>query len=316
MLFILSGLGVGILQPVQVSLNTRLRQFLRSSFYATLISFAIGLGLLVLILLPSGGPAAIQYGKMTAEPLWIWCAGFCGVGFLVSLTLLFPKLGGVQVVILPMLGQIIMGILIDQFALFGSAKIPVTALRLLGMLLIFAGILIVTLIQKKLPAEAGSNTDKQSVKKSGLPWKIAGVAIGAFSATQTAINGRVGALLSSPIQASFISFSMGIVLLSVICLCLFIRRKATGYQHTPELPRVWWMWLGGLIGPVILCVNTILANRLGTGLTVVLFITGQMLGGVLIDQFGLFGVARNPMNIKKAAGIVLALLGLVLIRLF
>jgi uncharacterized membrane protein YdcZ (DUF606 family) len=40
-----------------------------------------------------------------------------------------------------------------------------------------------------------------------------------------------------------------------------------------------------------------------------------MLGGVLIDQFGLFGVEKNPINAKKAAGIVLALVGLMLIRL-
>ena len=54
----------------------------------------------------------------STEPWWIWIGGALGVIYLTGNIVLFPKLGSVQTVIMPILGQIVMSMLIDNFGWF------------------------------------------------------------------------------------------------------------------------------------------------------------------------------------------------------
>lgn len=49
--------------------------------------------------------------------------------FLTSNVLLFPRLGAVQTVILPILGRILMGTLIDSFGWFHAMQLQMTLMR-------------------------------------------------------------------------------------------------------------------------------------------------------------------------------------------
>lgn len=50
----------------------------------------------------------------------MWFAGVFGVTLLTGNVLLLPKLGSLKTVIMPVTGQIVMGLLIDAFGWFGT----------------------------------------------------------------------------------------------------------------------------------------------------------------------------------------------------
>ena len=139
--------GVGL--PIQTSVNTRLRKKVGSPFNAALVSFLVGLLFLSTLLLVTGQGLHIPFAQLLNEPAWIWIGGICGVVFLTGNILLFPKLGGVQTVVLPVLGQILMGLTIDNFGLFYSQQTSLTAFRIAGAVLVLLGVVLVSTAKKK-----------------------------------------------------------------------------------------------------------------------------------------------------------------------
>ena len=90
MLAIIIGFIIGLLVPVQTSINTRLRGVVGSPFLASLISFSIGsLFLLLLVLLVDGDFTGLS--ATADEPFWIWGGGLLGVIYLTGNILLFPR---------------------------------------------------------------------------------------------------------------------------------------------------------------------------------------------------------------------------------
>ena len=49
--------------------------------------------------------------------------------------------------------------------------------------------------------------------------------------------------------------------------------------------------------------------RLGTTLMIALIIVGQLLVGIIIDHFGLFGVATRHIDLARILGVVALLIG-------
>ena len=58
----------------------------------------------------------------------------------------------------------------------------------------------------------------------------------------------------------------------------------------------WWIWIGGLFGVLFVVGNIITAQALGTGMAVIILLTGLMIGGLLVDQFGLFESKQRPVS--------------------
>ena len=72
-------------------------------------------------------------------------------------------------------------------------------------------------------------------------------------------------------------------------------------------------FLGGTLGAVYVTVALIAVRTLGaSGLTAVV-ITGQLLISVVIDRFGLLGIARSPIGAGRILGLVLLAAGVVLV---
>lgn len=70
----------------------------------------------------------------------------------------------------------------------------------------------------------------------------------------------------------------------------------------------------GLLAVPYLIAASYLAPKIGVGLFVASLITGQMLGGVLLDQFGAFGADVRPVDPARLVGIAALIGGVVLIR--
>lgn len=307
------GIVIGIILPMQTAVNSRLRGFVVSPYVASMISFTVGATFLGVMTPASHQSLGVSLQVFHQEPWWIWLGGFLGVMGLTANILLFPHIGGVQTAIMPILGQMIMGMLIDNFGWFSSDKQVFGLSRGIGFILVLLGIFAAVALPEILARRQNKLT---SAEQSGnpWPWRLMGVVAGMLSASQTAVNGRLGEVLDSSVHASFISFFVGALTLIVVVGLVEHRYGAVKLALGHGKP--WWIWIGGVLGGTFVLGNVYLVPLLGTGQTVVLALLGQIMGSLLVDQFGLLGAKRNPVVPVQVMGLVILIVGVGLIRLF
>lgn len=316
MLAILIGLVIGIGLPMQTSINSRLRAALGSPFLASLVSFGIGTVFLAVMTLLDHRSLLIGGSFISNQPFWLWLGGLLGVIYLTGNIILFPKLGSVQTVIFPVLGQILAGIMIDDLGLFYSPVSRLTVVRGLGALLVLLGVTVTVAGNswvERITGQAGLETVEEESPQSAhlMLWRLFGVLAGMLSATQTAVNGHLGEVLGSKIQAAYVSFLVGTSTLIIIVL---IVRPQLRFQrvngHTP-----WWMWIGGLLGALFVLGNVYLVPIIGTGFAVIIVLIGLMIGSLLIDQFGWLSSEKNPVTLLQVGGLLIMIIGVMIIRI-
>ena len=134
--------AAGVVLIVQVGVNTTLRGALGAPVVTALISFLIGSVALAAFLLLSRTtwPARAQWA---ATPWWAWFGGILGAFYVVSTIMAGPRLGAAALLALIVLGQLVTSLLVDHFGWLGFPQHSVTALRLLGALLLFGGMLLI-----------------------------------------------------------------------------------------------------------------------------------------------------------------------------
>lgn len=302
---IVFGIALGSILPIQTTINGRLKKATGSPFRASQISAAITFLVLVLVLVFTGEGFRIPIHEMMRQPVWIWMGGICGAVILIGSITVFLRLGAVQAAILPVAGQILMGMIIDSFGLFHSEKNELTLLRVIGAVLVFTGLIIITRAKFE---SGGAKTDSTL-----LPYQILGIFIGMANATQIAVNAYLKIIVGSALKATLVN--------NVICnlvvqtVCFLVTGLGISHAHKPESFRPWWMWIGGILGMVAVVGNIFIALRAGTGYAVILLLMGTAVGGVLIDHFGLFEAPKKKITPKKLFGIILMLTGTAFFRL-
>lgn len=132
---------------------------------------------------------------------------------------------------------------------------------------------------------------------------------GAVSALQIALNVELARSARGPIAAALINFAVG---LSVLAAVTVLAGGAVTALEADVGTGPWWVWTGGLFGATYVFSTVLLFPRLGAALTVGLFVTGQMLASLAIDQLGVLGVATQPLGPGRLAGGALAVLGVAL----
>ncbi|WP_124728093.1 DMT family transporter [Staphylospora marina] len=140
-LLILFALIAGIVLPFQFSVNAQLRNAVGSPLSASAISFLTGTMVLVLAVVLTRQP--VRLTPALQAPSWIWTGGLLGAFYVFATVILIPKLGAGTTVALVLTGQVIASLFIDHF---GLLQVPVHSLtpgRLVGALLIIAGVILV-----------------------------------------------------------------------------------------------------------------------------------------------------------------------------
>lgn len=318
MLAIMVGLIIGVGLPMQTSINSRLRRSVESPFLASLTSFGVGTIFLAIITLFDVHTLGFASSLFGSQPVWIWLGGIFGVIYLTCNILLFPKLGSIQTVIMPVLGQIIAGLLIDNFGWFYSPQSSLTAIRLIGAILVLLGVVVTVGGQGWIEHRHNrmlikADKDKQGSTEGNWIWRMIGVIAGMFSATQTAVNGHLGSVLGSTVQAAFVSFLVGTLGLVILVGILHPQFKL---DRVDDKKNPWWMWIGGIIGALYVLGNVYLVPVVGTGLAVVIVLVGLMAGSLMVDQFGWFAAKKNPISVVQILGLVIMVVGVSLIRIF
>ena len=96
-----------------------MKKVVGSPFISAAISFLVGSVFLAIVSAVKSHQVFPTMTFIQSNPAWIWLGGVLGAVYLTSNVLLFPRLGAIQTVVLPILGQILMGTLIDTFGLVG-----------------------------------------------------------------------------------------------------------------------------------------------------------------------------------------------------
>jgi bacterial/archaeal transporter family-2 protein len=133
---------------------------------------------------------------------------------------------------------------------------------------------------------------------------IAGVAGGVQVAIAGAFGRKIGVLEAT-------AFASVVGALVVVAATAVTRQGLSGVAQGFHVPA--WMWLGGVMGAVVVTTISYAPPLIGTFATIGLLIAGQLAAGVLIDAFGLFSLERIPLNTARVAGLVLLTAGALLV---
>ena len=133
-------------------------------------------------------------------------------------------------------------------------------------------------------------------------------AVGGLIALQAPINSHLGKQIGTS-QAAFVSFAIGTILLAVIAAL-----ARGGLGQIADARHVTWYYLtGGVLGAAYVTSVLVTVRSLGAGGVVAATIAGQLTMGVIVDQYGWLGVAKEPVTAAKIAGIALLAAGVFLI---
>lgn len=137
-MLVLAGIGLA----VQAAVNARLRVSLESPVLSALVSFAVGaVPLVVLALLGVFGRGKLS--DLGAVPWWAWTGGLLGAFFVTLSVVAVQVVGAASVIVCAVLGQVVMGLVLDGTGWLGVPRSPVDLPRILGALLVAGGVLLV-----------------------------------------------------------------------------------------------------------------------------------------------------------------------------
>ncbi|MDE9912981.1 DMT family transporter [Staphylococcus pseudintermedius] len=304
-LLLILGLVAGAVIPVQTSINSRLSRFTQSSLYASAISFTVGTLLLVILnfILNPHLLTAEAFGHYHFDYYW-YVGGLMGVIYLTGNMILLPRIGASLTVVTTITGQILMSMLIDTFGWFNVDVQALHVMKVLGIVLLLIGIILMNL-QK--------NAKQLAQSSHNGPWMLSGMIIGFTPPIQTAINSHLGQTLHSPFFASLVSFTVGASALIILTLMLHrhVKIHATSEQHGPLK---WWHFVGGALGVIFVTTNIILTPVIGVTFTLITVMVGQIIMGLLIDHFGLFGVPHRHITKQCLLGFMLIIIAIIIIQ--
>jgi transporter family-2 protein len=144
-----------------------------------------------------------------------------------------------------------------------------------------------------------------------LRFALWAAAAGALIPVMAVLNGRLGRGLGEPLHAPVILFVVG--LLACVATALLSTRSLPNPVMLADVNAL--NLAGGLIVAFYVISATLLAPRFGVGNFILFAMVAQIILAALIDHFGWFGVTPRPVNLMRAGGITLLLVGLLITQL-
>jgi bacterial/archaeal transporter family-2 protein len=140
-LAVLVGVVAGCLVGMQAPINSRLGRVI-GSLPAASFSFLVGTAALLLITsIANGGLGAL--GGVGRAPGWALMGGLLGAVYVSVALVVVRTLGASGLTAVVIAGQLAVSVAIDRFGLLGVAKQQVGPQRVIGLLLLVAGVALV-----------------------------------------------------------------------------------------------------------------------------------------------------------------------------
>ena len=144
-LYYLVALLAGLAVTIQAGANAQLRLAVGSPVITAMISFLVGTVILVSFVLLTSTHLLPSPKTISSISWWKWIGGALGVFYIISVIVVAPRIGAASTFGFIVAGQLIFAVIFDHFGLIGFPQHSVSFLRIVGVLLLIAG---VYLIQK------------------------------------------------------------------------------------------------------------------------------------------------------------------------
>ena len=132
----------GAVVPFQSAINANLGRGLGHPLWATLASLLVSILVLLPIMLAMRIPLP-SVAFISKAPLWMWAGGAFGVCFISLALVLLPKLGASGFMALALAGQVVASLVLDHFGWFGLVQRQVSLPRVLGVVMLIAGVVLI-----------------------------------------------------------------------------------------------------------------------------------------------------------------------------
>lgn len=262
---------IGALTAVQARVNGQLGVALDDGLLAALVSFAVGLILVVIIATSTvrgrSGIRALGAGvRGGAIPVWMVLGGVAGALTVATQTLTVAIIGVSLFTVGMVAGQAICGLVVDRIGFGPAGVVAITVPRVAG------GVLALAAIAVSLSPDVLAST----------PWWMLALPLlaGLGVAWQQAVNGRLRIKVGTPIVATLVNFIGGTTILAITAGVSVLTR-----QQPIVFPTEPWLYLGGAMGLVYILLSVALVARTGVLLLGLASVVGQILASVLIDFF-------------------------------
>ena len=140
--YLLFAFAAGVALPVQFGINVQLAHWLDSPVRAAFVSFLTGTVILAaaaaLVFKPL--PSLSRLGH---APWWVWVGGAFGAFYVAASIVAAPRLGAAALIAAIVAGQSIASVVVDHYGWVGFEAKPVSAGRLVGMVLVGTGVALV-----------------------------------------------------------------------------------------------------------------------------------------------------------------------------
>src|SRR5687767_7148107 len=144
-IFYLIALLAGLAVTIQAGANAQLRLAVGNPVITAMISFLVGTTILVTYVLFTSTHLLPSAKTISGISWWKWIGGALGVFYIISVIVVAPRIGAASTFGFIVAGQLIFAVIFDHFGIIGFPQHPVSWLRVIGVLLLLAG---VYLIQK------------------------------------------------------------------------------------------------------------------------------------------------------------------------
>lgn len=279
--------------PVQGLIVALAATHMGSVLWAAVVSMGAALVILLVwsLCLPSGRHAWAKVGAIWRErtvPRYFLLAGAIGAFYIMIQAAAVNTIGLAIFAVCIVAMRTISSMVIDIVGFSPAGKQPMTRQRNISAVLLVVGAAIASL-------GAGTRTDN-----SPFTWVVLALSaiIGALIAVQQSMNGRAGKAYQSTSTVTAINNLVGVVTLVIIAAVLALLNNPGALpQQAPE----WWHFLAGPLGILFVSTGITLVPILGSLLTGIGLVTGQLIGSLVLDII----VAPELVSWTEVAGVAI-----------
>ena len=270
----------GLFVPVQGRINGALGSVLADGLAAAVVSFSVGLALMIVVslVLPKGRAGLAQVLPALRErrfPRYYVLAGAIGAFFVFAQSFTVGLLGVALFTVAAVTGQTLSGLLVDRMGIGPAGKKSITGIRVLGSVLTVAAV--AWAVSPRFDGSSSGGATASSPLQLLVPVLLP-VLAGFLMSFQQAMNGTATVHYGTPLTATLVNFIAGSI---VLWLAWLVKLAVAGPGHA--LPGEWWYYLGGPMGCIFIGVAAFLVRGLGVLVTGLGMIAGQLLGSLGLD---------------------------------
>jgi len=143
LLYLALSLLAGIATAFQPGVNSRFAQAAGHPIHGGVINFAVGLGVMLIVWAIASravGAPTPDASRLSAGPWWMWVGGVLGAFFVTTAVIVTPRVGTANYLAAMIAGQLAASLVIDRLGLMNLPQIPITPLRLFGVVLVAGGV--------------------------------------------------------------------------------------------------------------------------------------------------------------------------------